>query len=250
MILAVNLKQEILKHLNSPAVKRKQTGSSYKSLTTDTAHDSSTTSTVNMLTSTKMLKIKQGKIDTRKRENRKIATKNLQLDTYSWISITYFLLLYFYSKLTTARQAAIKLHCMTETAVMVTSADQIPSSYFYMTRHYKTTLMWRTQIGIIPIYQNVDKNMEQDQLFDKQNTLTGKTKIQQILQARIQYSGLPKHFHHSRTPMEKMKNCKSGKQIFWKKLEKLNVIFIVIILLMYDICAVLYGSNTLARSTN
>ena len=169
-----------------------------------------------MLTSTKMLKIKQGKIDTRKRENKKIATKNLQLDTYSWISITYFLLLYFYSKLTTARQAAIKLHCMTEKAVMVTTADQISSSYFYMTGHYKTTLMWRTQIGTIPIYRNVDKNMEQDQLFVNQNTLTRKTKIQQILQARIQYSGLPKHFQHSRTPMEKMKNWKYGEIFFGK----------------------------------
>ena len=45
---------------------------------------------------TKMLKIQQEKIDTRTRENRKIATKNLQLDTYSWIKITYF---YFYFSL-------------------------------------------------------------------------------------------------------------------------------------------------------
>ena len=49
-----------------------------------------------------------------------------------------------------------------------------------------------------------------------QNTLTGKTKIQQILQARIQYSGLPKHFQHSRTPMEKMKNWKYGEIFFGK----------------------------------
>ena len=92
----------------------------------------SITSAVNLLTSvnhkhftTKMLKIQQEKIDTRTRENRKIATKNLQLDTYHWIKITYFLLLllYFYSKLT-RRPAAIKLlllYCLTEPAVMDTS---------------------------------------------------------------------------------------------------------------------------------
>ena len=46
--------------------------------------------------------------------------------------------------------------------------------------------------------------------FVKQNTLTGKTKIQQFC----------KHFHHSRTPMEKMKNWKYGEIFFgknWKK---------------------------------
>ena len=82
-----------------------------------------------------------------------------------------------------------------------------------------------------------------------QNTLTGKTKIQQILQARIQYSGLPKHFHHSRTPMEKMKNWKYG-EIFFGKNWKNQCDFYSIILLMYLICAVLYGSHTVARSTN
>ena len=95
-----NLKQEILKHLNSPnthmgrsAVKSKQTGSSYKSLTTDTAHDSSTTSTVNMLTSTKTLKIKQGKIDTRRRKF-KMAANQIAAYTpdniYNHSSSTYY----------------------------------------------------------------------------------------------------------------------------------------------------------------
>jgi len=49
---------------------------------------------------------------------------------------------------------------------------------------------------------------------NNQNTPTG------ILQARIQHSRLPKHFHHSRTPMEKMKNWKYGEMFFgknWKK---------------------------------
>ena len=81
-----NLKQEISKHSNSSNTHMGRS----ESLTTDTDHDSSTTSTVNMLTSTKMLKIKQGKIDTRKRENRKIATKNLQLDTGFKLHFFYF----------------------------------------------------------------------------------------------------------------------------------------------------------------
>ena len=49
---------------------------------------------------------------------------------------------------------------------------------------------------------------------NNQNTQTG------ILQARIQHSRSPKHFHHSRTPMEKMKNWKYGEIFFgknWKK---------------------------------
>ena len=85
--------------------------------------------------------------------------------------------------------------------------------------------------------------------FVNKNTLTGKTKIQQILQARIQYSGLPKHFHHSRTPMEKMKNWKYG-EIFFGKNGKNQCDFYSIILLMYLIGAVLYGSLTVARSIN
>ena len=45
---------------------------------------------------------------------------------------------------------------------------------------------------------------------NNQNTRTG------ILQARIQHSRSPKHFHHSRTPMEKMKNWKYGEIFFGK----------------------------------
>ena len=71
-----------------------------------------------------------------------------------------------------------------------------------------------------------------------------------MLQARIQYSGLPKHFQHSRTPMEKMKNWKSGRRKNLEKNGKIKCDFYSIILLMYHICAVLYSSHTVARSTN
>jgi len=80
--------------------------------------------------------------------------------------------------------------------------------------------------------------------------MTGKTKIQQMLQARIQYSGLPKHFQHSHTPMEKIKNWKSGEKKKLEKNGKIKCDFYSIILLMYHICAVLYSSHTVARSTN
>ena len=71
-----------------------------------------------------------------------------------------------------------------------------------------------------------------------------------MLQARIQYSGLPKHFQHSRTTMEKMKNWKSGEKKFLEKTGKIKCDFYSIILLMYHICAVLYSSHTVARSIN
>ena len=45
---------------------------------------------------------------------------------------------------------------------------------------------------------------------NNQNILTG------ILQARIQHSRLPKHFHHSSTHMGKMKNWKYGRKK-WEK---------------------------------
>ena len=70
-----------------------------------------------------------------------------------------------------------------------------------------------------------------------------------MLQARIQDSGLPKHFQDSSTPMEKMKNWKSGKK-FVEKTGKIKCDFYSIILLMYHICAVLYSSHTVARSTS
>ena len=75
---------------------------------------------------------------------------------------------------------------------------------------------------------------------------TGKTTI---LHARIQHYHLPKHFYHSRTPVEKMKNWKYG-EFFFGKNWKNQCDFYSIILLMYLICAVLYGSHTVARSTN
>ena len=53
-----------------------------------------------------------------------------------------------------------------------------------------------------------------------------------MLQARIQHASLPKHFQHSRTTMEKMKKLEIWKNSNWKKMEKLNVIFYSIILLM------------------
>ena len=53
-----------------------------------------------------------------------------------------------------------------------------------------------------------------------------------MLQARIQYASLPKHFQHSRTTMEEMKKLEIWKNSNWKKMEKLNVIFYSIILLM------------------
>ena len=56
----------------------------------------------------------------------------------------------------------------------------------------------------------------QDTKFVNQNTLTGKTKFNKMLQARIQHSGLLKYFQHSRTPMEKMKIWKSGNIFFGK----------------------------------
>ena len=53
-----------------------------------------------------------------------------------------------------------------------------------------------------------------------------------MLQARIQHASLPKHFQHSRTTMEEMKKLEIWKNSNWKKMEKLNVIFYSIILLM------------------
>ena len=84
-----NLKQEISKHSNSSNTHMGRS----ESLTTDTAHDSSTTSTVNMLTSTKTLKIKQGKIDTRRRKF-KMAANQIAAYTpdniYNHSSSTYY----------------------------------------------------------------------------------------------------------------------------------------------------------------
>ena len=71
-----------------------------------------------------------------------------------------------------------------------------------------------------------------------------------MLQARIQHSGLLKYFQHSRTPMEKMKNWKSEEEKNLEKTGKIKCDFYSMILLMYLICAVLYGSHTVARSTN
>ena len=88
-----------------------------------------------------------------------------------------------------------------------------------MTRHYKTTLMWRTQNwdnsyiskcgpkrGARPtLAENLlTKTHQQEKQFNK------------MLQARIQHSGLLKYFQDSRTPMEKMKIWKSGNIFFGK----------------------------------
>ena len=58
------------------------------------------------------------------------------------------------------------------------------------------------------------------------NTQSEKAKFNKMLQARIQYSGLPKHFQHSRTPMEKMKIWKFGNIFCGKNWKYLCDIFV------------------------
>ena len=63
------------------------------------------------------------------------------------------------------------------------------------------------------------------------------------LQSTQAFSTLP-HTHGENEKLE------IWKKIFLEKTGKIKCDFYSIILLMYHICAVLYGSNTVARSTN
>ena len=97
-----------------------------------------------------------------------------------------------------------------------------------MTRHY--TNVENTKLGQflhIEMWTKTWSKTNSSGEFVNQNTPTGKTKFNKMLQARIQHSGLLKYFQHSRTPMEKMKIWKSGNIFFGKNWKYFCDIFAV-----------------------